>query len=422
MGLKLMAELGLDGSGFEAGFKRAESMAHGVAEGLKGFVIQAVGVLTVEAAISKTVETAKELVETSKRLAVAPEQLQVLRQAAKQSGVELGELASAFEKIDIARQKALLPGEEGRQQRRDFGAMGITSDMLHSKTAAQLFMGPLSAMAKNRNPEEFGALLRDIGIKGFGPLVAVLKQDFEGLGKKMKDMGAIMDTEAAVNLKLLGDELSTVATIIISQLAPAIVTVVEVMLEVIGKLHAGAAFIIERAKFELGKDNPAIPGFGGLAAQMAQTKIDRGEAGGFSKEEIEAAKTFLGTFNANADAAATKFDTIDESWKTRIAEMKAEIAAEAEALKHPKAPNFSGSSLPEKIPTKALQTPGDALTHVGNFLGGMGIAARIEERKVNLLQQIAHNTAQQKGGAHTGHGGNYGGFNSSEMGLGVPHF
>ncbi len=93
-GLKLLAEIGLDSSGFEAGLKRAEGMAHGVAEGIKSFVVQAIGVLTVEQAISKTVETAKELVETSKRLSIAPEQLQVMRQAAKDAGVELGDVGA----------------------------------------------------------------------------------------------------------------------------------------------------------------------------------------------------------------------------------------------------------------------------------------------------------------------------------------
>ena len=125
MGLKIMAELGLDGKGFEAGMKRAEGLAHGVAEGLKGFVIQAVGIYTVEQAISKTVETAKELVETSRRLSIAPEQLQVMRQAAKDSGVEFQKLAELIEKTNVARDKALRPVSEGASARRAFGVQPL---------------------------------------------------------------------------------------------------------------------------------------------------------------------------------------------------------------------------------------------------------------------------------------------------------
>ncbi|HEV2350800.1 MAG TPA: hypothetical protein VG028_13245, partial [Terriglobia bacterium] len=131
MALRLMSEVGLDGSGFSTGLNKLESSAHSALSGLKGFFIGAIGVGTVEQAISRTVETAKELVDTSKRLAIAPEQLQVLRQAAKQSGVELEDVAHAFEKIDEARQKAMLPGQEGQQFMGAFKELGIGSEQLH---------------------------------------------------------------------------------------------------------------------------------------------------------------------------------------------------------------------------------------------------------------------------------------------------
>src|SRR6185312_11847101 len=98
-----MAEIGLDGSGFERGLRKIGSDA---AASVKNLAVQAFGIYAIEQAIAKTVETATDLVNESKRLSLTVEQLQLLRQAAKNGSVEMDTLATAFERLDVARAKA----------------------------------------------------------------------------------------------------------------------------------------------------------------------------------------------------------------------------------------------------------------------------------------------------------------------------
>ena len=80
-----------------------------VSRALTGFAMNAAGVYGIEEAMRKTVEMAKELVTTSKRLGLGVEQLQLLRQAAGDANVEFTRLAAGIEKIDVARAHALPP-------------------------------------------------------------------------------------------------------------------------------------------------------------------------------------------------------------------------------------------------------------------------------------------------------------------------
>ena len=52
-GLKLMAELGLDGTGFESGMKKAEGLAISTLGSLKGFILAAIGIDAVKTAIHR---------------------------------------------------------------------------------------------------------------------------------------------------------------------------------------------------------------------------------------------------------------------------------------------------------------------------------------------------------------------------------
>ena len=416
-GLRLMAELGLDGSGFEAGFKRAEGLAHGVAHGIKDFVVEAVGVGAIGVAISKTVETAKELIDTSERLAVAPEQLQVLRQAAKDSNLEFDKMAEAFEKIDIARQRAFAGGPEGIKALRAFGGAGITTDILRNQTAAQLFTGPLANLARNRNPEEIGVIFRDLGIKAFGGLIPVLKTNFDELGKQMKKMGAIMDTETAVKLKHLGDELSLISQIVLAQLGPALVKLIETLYEGIlklGKTVAGASgfFGAGTAGMGAGGTVGTLLKTAGYGAVDIYERLFHGRTAAESKAFLESKLQGAGFNLKEARGAA---DKAEQPWLDKLnqfAAMLEKFRRQAEELDHPKTPDLSQPAEGLKLTKKELETPTDSLVRIGNFFGsGQQTAMNsLAQRRTQLLQKIADNTrslAQLKPGHGAGVGGTY---------------
>ncbi|HEV2210858.1 MAG TPA: hypothetical protein VG167_18955 [Verrucomicrobiae bacterium] len=404
-GLKLMAELGLDGSGFALGMNKARGVAEGVAAGMKNIILQAVGIGALEQAIQKTVETATDLVNESKRLAIAPEQLQILRQAAKEANVDMGTLAATMEKIGIARQQALIPGAEGYGPRRAFMAAGIGMDQLNSLTSAQLLLGPMAQMVKNASPDQFGIIFRELGIKGFGQLIPLLNTNFDELGNHMKKVGAIMDTETAVKLKAMGGEMGLVGQIIVSQLGPAIIKLVETIYQILLKI--GGGWFATAAYGKGGSPNWDKMGWAEKGGMLLESMLNKHEveAGRMSKEEAKVRMDALGGFDTDkAEAAAMAALGPWEDRLKQFRDMLDNFRAEAANLNNPKSADFSEPIIPQKMPKQALEMPTDNLVRIGNFLGaGRGSIARLAERRTQLLQQIERNTRARHGSASSAH-------------------
>jgi hypothetical protein len=410
MGLKILAELGLDGTGFIRGMHRAEESAHGVLEGIKGFVAGAVGIYTVERAISKTVETATELVNVSQRLGIGPEKLQVLRKAAEDAGTDIEKLSTHFEKLEVARQKALTPGLGGQQSRFAFQQMGVGPEQLRSMGAAQLFMGPMANKMQNTNPADVATVLREIFGKGFGEVLPVLKTDFGELEEELKKTGAIMDTETAVKLKNLGEELSLLGQIITSQLGPAMVKLAEFIYSNIlnlGKTTSGAAgfYGAGTAGMGTGKAAGTLLKTAGYGAADIFARVFQGRTAEQSKAYLQGK---LGGMGFNVGAARSGAAEAQSPWEARqkqFAEFLDKMAKKAAQVDNPKPPEFHGNPL--QIAKKALEVPSDSLTRVGNFLGGSQNALqRLAQRRTDLLQQIAKNTRPGRG--HPNAGGAFG--------------
>ena len=328
MGLNLAATITLDGAQFERGMRR---VGESVSESIKGFVIGAVGIGTIEQAFARTIETADELVNTSKRLGIGVEQLQVLKQAAMDNNVEFSALAATFEKIDIARAKALGGGADAGKFLRDFKALGVSKDQLLTQSAAALFQGPLSQTAQSVNPEQIAAQLRDVLGRSFGPEIAVLTTNFQELGAKMKSFGAIMDSTTAVQLKTFKDEMNLIGQILTSEFAPIIVGFGKAMLYI-----------------------TALLGTIGTALGNFLTDF-----AGFAK----------GGVAMNWDSLKTAADY----WKSKTGEidsLDARAKEIANALDHPKPPDLRGEAGAMKEHRERERIIGeDALTKVGNFLG-----------------------------------------------------
>ena len=64
-------------------FMAISTVARSSFGGIKSMLLGGLGIYGVESAIRATVSAAEQLINTSKRLSIAPEQLQVLSQAAK---------------------------------------------------------------------------------------------------------------------------------------------------------------------------------------------------------------------------------------------------------------------------------------------------------------------------------------------------
>ena len=442
MGLKLVGELGLDGSGFASGLKKAESLAAGAGHGIRNALIGLVGIGTIELAIQKTVESAKELGVACERLGIGSTQLQVLRKAAKDAGVEFEKVEKTLEAIDVMRRKSLTPGQEGAGSRRAAAQMGITPEMLRSQTASQLLMGPLSAKAKGTNEEVFGALLKELlpGVKGIGALIPVLKTNFGELEAHMKRFGAIMDAETIVKLKHAGDEFDLIQKIIVGTLGPALVAFADWLLAMAANKDSFLSRVLEGVSYK-GREAMGLaklPDFetstgvswsgkqrGDMAARMldAVNKLEGerrpvsdlmkstswglGSKGsvfedfkqanssaplGQQYSELNHFLTRLITPVQDARSVAAKGAEGDmQAIRDSIAENAAKMKAEAERLKNgtlPPAGGFTGDTMHRTA--KSLEVPSDSLTRVGNFLGGSQNAImRLAQQRTAYLQRIA---------------------------------
>ena len=402
-----MAELGLDGSGFASGLRRAEGLAQGAASSIGRTIVGLVGVGTIGLAIEKTVESAKQLVDASERLGIGVESIQVLRKAAADAGAEFSNLEKAFERIDLARRKALTPGEVGQDARRAFAGMGIGAEQLRSMTAAQLFTGPMAHMAQRRNPEEIGAYLRGMGIKDFGELIPVLKTNLEALAKSMKEYGALTDAVTAVKLKNLGDEFTMVSQVITSHLGPALVRLAEFIYTDLlkgAKTVAGATAFYGGGTAEKQGLLSSIWSVGRMLPAGAWAMLNEKILGRWSHVD---AKMFLQAtgeqvgFNTAAGAAAAT--EAEKPWQGKLdefAKLMARMAERAKELNNQVPPDFTGEA--PKVGRKALEVPMDSLTRVGNFLGGGGnVIQRLAQQRTEYLRQIAQNTAKLQSAGRT---------------------
>lgn len=365
-GLKLLAEIGLDGSGFEHGM---EKIGHTATHNLKHLIVGAFGFYGVEQAIHKTIETAEELVNESKRLDITVEQLQVLRRAAKDSGTEMEALAKAFEFVNIARDK-IFRGDKGSDKLlKDFARLGVSPAMLKTQSAASLVMGPIGHAVRGSNVADISVQLRELLGKGFGSIIPVLKSDFEELEAKMKKLGVIMDTDTAVKLKLLGEEFSLLSQILVVQLGPALLKFTELIIRGIGKLGGAAAYW-----------------GGGTSDWQTSDWLKRWALGPLAP--IVGAKPF------SNGKGLDQMLLHDEEFDKALAELKERLAEEAAKLKNPK-PLFGdgGAEIPDKVPKTKTLKDNDALLRVGNFLGSTGnVINHVESRKIQLLTKIAKNT------------------------------
>src|SRR5688572_467743 len=105
--LTLKAFLGLDGSGYAIGLKRAESQAKSFAKDIKREFAQAFGVAAITAYSAKLVNMADNITDTAERLDMGTKSLQEWTYAAQKSGSSIERVTSFLESLARARERAL---------------------------------------------------------------------------------------------------------------------------------------------------------------------------------------------------------------------------------------------------------------------------------------------------------------------------
>ena len=228
---RVKVDITADKSGFDAAIKGVNRSF----EDLKGLVAGAFTIEAIKSFTENTIEFAEQITNAAMRLNMTVEQLQVLKQAAKDNGVEFEKLESSLEKVSVAKERALRGDTKALSY---FSQLGISKQDLKQNRSADLVFGKISAAVSSKNVESITEPLRKILGNSFGELMPLLKTNITEVSDKLQAMGAIMDTDTAVKLRVIGEQFKGLGTILITLLAPAIVSLVESMEQAISKfLH-----------------------------------------------------------------------------------------------------------------------------------------------------------------------------------------
>ena len=382
MGLNLEATIGLNSAAFERGLDRAKDK---VSETVKGFIIGAIGIGTVEEAFRKTVETATDLVNASQRLGITVEQVQLLRQAAKDAGTEMDGVAAALEKVNIARAKALGGDVTANAA---FRALGVSRGDLQTKPAVDLLIKDIGDKVKAVNPEEIAAPLREVLGRGAGESIAFLKTDFDELGDKMQKTGAIMSASVAEKLKALDDQFSIVSQIMTATLGPAILALAQGVVS--------ATVTIGRAVAGLSATFGSMVGQGGLWGTLkALFKTDVIGLGGLltntsktdQQKQITAA---LASEGIDRNLVRSEADKAQGPWDEISKQFQAMMKAAEDKAKTPAA-NFNKTQADAEDARGRKHIETDSLVKVGNFLGS-NVTAAAERAAAQHAATTAKNT------------------------------
>ncbi len=380
MGLeRIMGYVGMDGSGFEIGAKRVESVAAklggNIEHHLKGAVVGAFGVAAIEEAIRRTIEFGAHINDVSKRLGMTAEKMQELRFAFTTEGGSEQGMVSFLERLSTSREKAL-GGNTGAIS--NFNRLGVNQEDLKTKRSDEL-MGIIGKAIEEGNIEELRAPLRAVGGKGAGELVAGFKAGIEEKSHEARAAGVIIGNETVTALKQIEERSRMLKDQLITELAPAVVTLMDRVEDFIDMLRISAAYLTAKPEESF--------------AEVRKKSIEANGMGLLSFPNVAAIGYWLGLKSTAGDAAVAAITQ-------QIAERR---AREAAAKQNSGKPPSSGVEIPPPADDfqhnkftsdreKAMQV--DSLQKIGGFVGAGAEMqmVNIAREQLEQLKQINTNT------------------------------
>lgn len=359
MALRLNAEVSLDGSGFDRGLNR---LVAGVS-GFRNTLVSAFGTLAIEQLVRGTIEWASRLNDVADTLGVNVEWLQKMQNGAKLVGGDIEDISKMILEINKSRQDSILnPNGKNAQA---FGRAGMSaSDIqnLSTQDFVQKFIAAFSHGVTTQGAND----IQEVGGRAARNLIAAF-------GTQFASDTPILSGELIRQLDDIGDRFTDLATALKVVLAPAILGVMGLFLELqqrFGQLwaglkgadaagHAGAAADIQK----------------GVPLMSRVANVFENWWKGFQK----------GVVGAEAD---------QQDLADRIAMARGAVES-ARARRETSAPFFDLSG----IKTGTAKSPStDALISVGNFLGaGAGTIQSIAQQQLDVARQsLVHQTTISK--------------------------
>ncbi len=370
--LSLMARIGLDGSGYFLGMKKAEGAAKQLARelsgSLKGSIAAAFGTAAIVEYTRRTIEFASHLQDMSDRVDVSTDALQEWGFAAKQNGSNIDEVVGFFEKLGVAREKALSGNQEFIAS---FKKLGVATGDLKKKRLEDLGM-QVGKTIQNGDVQNLIGALKSVGGKGAGALVPTFKSDLEAMAADARRLGAVMRAESIEKLKSLGDQFDILAMRLRGPFADAISATLSVF-KMLGTGIAAISQFIGVMSVSRGKDQTAGKGMsfnGGTAFTPFGNNVSSAQVSPSQNPEsqwAEATKAFNKVFK---DAAEQELKD-DEEMRRRAALRK---KAQGDATS-------AGNGHADKPSVNSLQ-------QIGAYIGGANPMLQTAQKSEGHLKVI----------------------------------
>tara|TARA_R100000655_G_scaffold29779_1_gene60175 strand:- start:14216 stop:15553 length:1338 start_codon:yes stop_codon:yes gene_type:complete len=202
MALNLIAKLGLDGKGFQAGLARANRDTRNFAGGIKRQFVGMFGVAAIGVAIKRATDYADEINNLSRRLGVSSKALQEFNYAANLSGSDLKTVATSLQRVQEA-QERLKNGN--KQAEESFKRLGFSFDQALQVNPAEVFRRAGQQFAnQSLSPENFGDIRTLFGAEAGPRNIRIFTEGLADMAKMAQDSGAVLSDaqiQTAADLK-----------------------------------------------------------------------------------------------------------------------------------------------------------------------------------------------------------------------------
>jgi len=267
----LIAKLGLDGTNFESGLKKSQSMAKGVGREVTGTLAAMFAVDKIAQFGLSIVDAAGQISDLSSRLGVSAEFLQEMQFAAKLSGASIEDVAGAVEKLSIARMKALSGDEKTIE---NFKKMGISMETIRNLGAEDLFKALGEPFAAGMDPQKLIGPFRELAGKGAGALIPAMVSGLTDAAQQARDLGIVIDTDVVDALDDVADRIDTLKSVFMSFGASVIAYVVKPFMKYLEATVAGIhGFFMATNTPEGGRDMKSEELMNHMGRQFTQSFI-----------------------------------------------------------------------------------------------------------------------------------------------------
>jgi hypothetical protein len=179
MALSLKAFLGLDGSGFEMGLKRAHSQADKFTRSIEDMgkerIAEVFGLAAMEEGVRRAIEYGHHMGNVAKQMGITTDEAQKLDYQMTETGGSIEMAAAAWKKLGIAQAEAARSDPETL---RAFQALGISPEQAVGMSRANLFKGiggTIGGMGDGELPASMVEALQKVMGKGADSLIPSFK-------------------------------------------------------------------------------------------------------------------------------------------------------------------------------------------------------------------------------------------------------